>query len=64
MFGRWMRRILQISILFVFYYIGEAIQQFFSLLIPGSIIGMLLFFLLLSTHIIPLHWVNEALTLF
>lgn len=59
----YIRIILQISILFIFYYIGEAIQTMFSLFIPGSIIGMLLFFALLSGKIIRVEWVSEGIDL-
>ncbi|WP_235817426.1 CidA/LrgA family protein [Gracilibacillus timonensis] len=45
---------LQISVLFLFNYIGLAIQDFFSLVIPGSLIGMLLLFGLLVMKVIPL----------
>ncbi len=37
--------ILQISVLFLFNFIGQLIQGYFSLSIPGSLIGMLLLFL-------------------
>lgn len=39
--------IAQIGILYLFYLIGSFIQNVFHLFIPGSIIGMLLFFILL-----------------
>ena len=39
--------IIQIGILYLFYMPGSFIQQSFQLVIPGSIIGMLLFFVLL-----------------
>ncbi|PWU66850.1 MULTISPECIES: CidA/LrgA family protein [Gracilibacillus] len=53
----------QISMLFLFYYIGEWIQDLFSLLIPGSIIGMLLFFLLLQVKAIRVHWIEKGIDL-
>src|SRR5699024_4056024 len=59
----YIRIILQISILFIFYYIGEAIQTMFSLFMPGSIMGMLLFFALLSGKIIRVEWVSEGIDL-
>ncbi|MFA8439252.1 CidA/LrgA family protein [Pueribacillus sp. YX66] len=37
----------QIGILYLFYLIGSYIQDVFRLFIPGSIIGMLLFFIVL-----------------
>lgn len=39
--------VVQIGILYLFYRIGVFIQHTFHLFIPGSIIGMLLFFMLL-----------------
>lgn len=45
---------LQISVLFLFNFIGQFIQGYFSLSIPGSLIGMLLLFTLLVLRIIPL----------
>ncbi len=55
--------ILQISLLFLFYYIGETIQELFSLFIPGSIIGMLLFFALLTTKFFQVEWVSDGIDL-
>lgn len=39
--------IIQIGILYLFYLVGTFVQDFFHLFIPGSIIGMLLFFIVL-----------------
>lgn len=39
---------------------GKAIQHYAHLAIPGSIIGMLLLFLMLSAGIIPSHWAKEG----
>ncbi|MEF3328939.1 CidA/LrgA family holin-like protein [Oceanobacillus oncorhynchi] len=52
--------ILQIGILFLFNFIGQLIQGFFSLSIPGSLIGMLLLFSLLFFKIIPLTWMQAG----
>jgi holin-like protein len=60
---RSIRIILQISILFLFNYIGNTIQSFFGLTIPGSIIGMLLFFVLLLTHVIPEKLIKDGIDL-
>ncbi|WP_153735553.1 CidA/LrgA family protein [Aquibacillus halophilus] len=49
---------LQISILYIFYVIGTWIQEALHLSIPGSIIGMLLLFLLLSMKIVKKEWVE------
>ncbi|MRG87328.1 CidA/LrgA family holin-like protein [Salinibacillus xinjiangensis] len=52
--------ILQIIILSIFYLIGTWIQAFFNIIIPGSIIGMLLLFLLLMTKKLNVNWVSEG----
>ncbi|MET3505920.1 CidA/LrgA family protein [Halalkalibacter oceani] len=49
-----------IVLLTVFYIIGCSIQQAFDLFIPGSIIGMLLLFTLLSTKIVPVRFIEEG----
>ncbi|MFC0270354.1 CidA/LrgA family protein [Metabacillus herbersteinensis] len=48
--------ILQISCLYGFYKLGEMLQSLLSLPIPGSIIGMLLLFGLLSTKLVKSEW--------
>lgn len=47
---------LQISCLYGFYKLGEMFQSFYKLPIPGSIIGMLLLFGLLSTKLVKSEW--------
>ncbi|BCB03762.1 CidA/LrgA family protein [Bacillus sp. KH172YL63] len=47
-----MRILMQIAILCLFYECGKWISAYFHLPIPGSIIGMLLLFLLLLTGVI------------
>lgn len=53
--------LLQISLLFLFYYIGMFIQNYFSLVIPGSLIGMLLLFSLLVLKVIKLNWIQDGI---
>ncbi|RLL42944.1 CidA/LrgA family holin-like protein [Oceanobacillus piezotolerans] len=62
---------IHIIILYAFYQIGNWIQFIFNLLIPGSVIGMILLFLLLATNVIKVKWIeagaammNKHLTLF
>jgi holin-like protein len=50
--------ILQISLLYGIYYIGVLIQTTLELSIPGSIIGMLILFLLLTTKLIKEKWLS------
>lgn len=52
--------VLQILILYVFSYIGNVIQNFFHLIIPGSIIGLILLFICLCTKIIPVQWIETG----
>lgn len=52
--------VLQICILYVFSYIGNVIQNFFNLIIPGSIIGLLLLFTCLCLKIIPVKWIETG----
>ncbi|MCT1902831.1 CidA/LrgA family holin-like protein [Oceanobacillus sojae] len=52
--------VLQISVLFLFNFIGQFIQGYFSLSIPGSLIGMLLLFSLLILKILPLTWIQSG----
>ena len=57
---RFLTLVVQIAILFLVYYIGTSIQQFFQLSIPGSVIGLIIMFLLLVTGIFPLRWIDQG----
>jgi len=50
--------ILQIGTLYGLYYIGCMIQSLLKISIPGSIIGMLILFLLLTTKVIKEKWLS------
>ncbi|WP_249317141.1 CidA/LrgA family holin-like protein [Bacillus sp. FJAT-50079] len=54
------RMIIQISFLYVLYLLGVFIQKTFHLFIPGSIIGMLLLFILLLTNVIKQDWIKAG----
>ncbi|WP_332633817.1 CidA/LrgA family protein [Halalkalibacter flavus] len=54
------RIMVHIAILTCFYLIGASIQRQFGLAIPGSIIGMLLLFLVLITKILPVRYIEEG----
>ncbi|MED0992975.1 CidA/LrgA family holin-like protein [Bacillus nitratireducens] len=59
--------LLQVGVLYMFSLVGVWIQEVFHLSMPGSLIGMLILFLLLSTRIVPLKWFEigaEKLILF
>ncbi|EEL44369.1 Holin-like protein cidA 2 [Bacillus cereus Rock3-42] len=48
--------LLQVCVLYIFSLVGLWIQEVFQLSMPGSLIGMLILFLLLSNRILPLRW--------
>ena len=52
--------LIQTALLFIFYYLGTWLQQTLELVIPGSVIGMILLFLLLVTRVIPAKWVDDG----
>lgn len=52
--------VLQILILYGLYYIGIILQRHLELTIPGSIIGMILLFLLLQFKIIKERWLLQG----
>ncbi len=49
----------QILIILVIFYVGQAIQLTTHIPIPGSVIGMILLFLLLSFHVISIDLLKE-----
>ncbi|PEM48195.1 CidA/LrgA family holin-like protein [Bacillus wiedmannii] len=52
--------LLQVGVLYVFSLVGTWIQEVLHLSMPGSLIGMLMLFLLLATRILPLKWFEEG----
>lgn len=54
---------LQVALLYVFYLLGGWIQEFFGLIIPGSIIGMLLLFGLLLSGILKSNMIEQGAAL-
>lgn len=52
--------VIQIGILFGIYSIGAWIQQYFNLFIPGSVIGLVLMFILLTTGILKANWIEKG----
>ncbi|KOS25669.1 holin [Bacillus anthracis] len=52
--------LLQVGVLYVFCLVGTWVQGVFHFSMPGSLIGMLMLFLLLSTRILPLKWFEEG----
>lgn len=49
---------IQIAMLYGIYLIGKGIQNLFDLFIPGSVIGMILLFILLSFKVVP-EWILQ-----
>nr|WP_205188881.1 CidA/LrgA family protein [Metabacillus iocasae] len=52
--------VIQISVLYGIYKLGGYIQEFFHIPIPGSIVGMVLLFLLLQTKLIKEKWLLQG----
>jgi holin-like protein len=50
--------ILQLGILYGIYYIGSTIQSLLDLSVPGSIIGMLILFVLLQLKVVKEKWLS------
>lgn len=55
-----MRIAAQVALLYVFYYMGNAVQHWLKLPIPGSIIGMLLLFTALILRACPVQWIEAG----
>ncbi|MFB4162361.1 CidA/LrgA family protein [Alteribacillus sp. JSM 102045] len=56
-------KMVQWSILIGVYFIGMKLSSLLHLPLPGSIVGMLLLFVLLSTDIIKLQWIENVTSL-
>ncbi len=52
--------LLQLIAITGFYLLGEALQDFFNIPLPGSIIGFLLLFVALFLKIYPLKWIDSG----
>jgi holin-like protein len=52
--------IIQITGLYIIYLIGIGIQKLFHLFIPGSVIGMIILFILLVSRSLPERWVRQG----
>ncbi|WP_223254239.1 CidA/LrgA family protein [Halobacillus halophilus] len=49
---------IQIAMLYLIYLAGKGIQNLFNLFIPGSVIGLLILFTLLSLKLVP-EWILQ-----
>ncbi|MGF7045564.1 holin-like protein [Paenibacillus sp. DS2015] len=56
------RIIVQVGLLYLFYLAGDYVQQLLHLPIPGSIVGLLLLFVLLLCKIVPIRWIENGST--
>lgn len=52
--------IVQVCLIYIISLLGDFIQKQFHLPIPGSILGLLILFILLSCHILPEKWIQEG----
>jgi holin-like protein len=52
--------IVQVCLIYIISSLGNIIQEQFNLPIPGSILGLLILFILLSCHILPEKWIQEG----
>lgn len=57
---KWLKIVVQLAVLFGIYEIGVFIQSALGLFIPGSVIGLILLFLVLMTGIIPVTWIESG----
>lgn len=57
---KWIKILIQIACLYLFYLAGVSIQQYLQLSMPGSIIGMFLLFFCLTLKIIRLPLLKEG----
>jgi holin-like protein len=56
------RIIAQVGLLYLFYLVGEYVKQWLHLPIPGSIVGLLLLFVLLLCRVVPVGWIENGAT--
>lgn len=54
------KMIIQISILYLIYKLGSWIQELFNLFIPGSVIGLIILFSLLSFGLLKPSWIDTG----
>ncbi|MBW4082683.1 CidA/LrgA family protein [Paenibacillus sp. S150] len=54
------RIIVQVGVLYVFYLAGDYLQKLLHLPVPGSIVGLLLLFILLLFKIVPVKLIEDG----
>ncbi|EJA1879650.1 CidA/LrgA family protein [Staphylococcus pseudintermedius] len=55
-----LKTVTQLCIIYGITMLGNQIQQFFNIPLAGSIIGLLLFFILLQFKIVKVEWIKEG----
>ncbi|WP_188455451.1 CidA/LrgA family protein [Virgibacillus oceani] len=58
------KTIIQIAILYGIYLIGNWIQHVLGLFIPGSVIGLIILFILLMTNVLNVAWIDKGAKFF
>ncbi len=56
--------IIQIAFLYGIYLVGHWIQEALNLFVPGSVIGLIILFILLSTNVVKDVWVEKGANFF
>lgn len=56
------RIIIQVFLLYLFYLAGDYLQKQLHLPVSGSIVGLLLLFVLLLFRVVPVKWIEEGAT--
>jgi holin-like protein len=56
----WMKIVIQVIFLYMIYFLGVFLQNLFHLMIPGSIIGMIILFVLLQANFFQKEWVKDG----
>jgi len=54
------RIIVQVFLLYLFFLVGDYLQKLLHLPVSGSIVGLLLLFVLLLFRIVPVKWIEEG----
>lgn len=60
---QWLKIILQITLLWVIFMVGNTAVSYLHIPLPGNVLGMLLLFALLLLGVIPLKWLEDGASL-
>lgn len=52
--------IVQVALLYLFYMVGDYLQRLLHLPVSGSIVGLMLLFILLLFRIVPVKWIENG----